>query len=333
MTNAQDLGWAGKLVRDEFQLPQAAVTGIKRVKAGPFSLLVHVETAAGNYVVKRFLSDVPVTGFNTHEDACPQRRMMLSATVQRIAGASLSHVSNKVFAPVVHRQDYSTSTMIMDAVNGAVSLEASLLKGDIPTLFCKEFPTALAAFHTDTTKHYDAADPLNNTSKRSLKLCRQYEQTADWIGGSAAMRIREELSTYRTARRCLVHGDLSSRNILLLGDASVILDFGEAHVGDPVFDIANLLSELVISFLCFRRPAQLQRILSFLDLCGGNSIRFDPQSLVTHTATQILCRVRSPGRERRIFDVPEATATRIIQRCKKSLASTQPALADLMDLH
>jgi 5-methylthioribose kinase len=45
-------------------------------------------------------------------------------------------------------------------------------------------------------------------------------------------------------RECLVHGDLSPKNVLV-GDGRVwIIDFEVAHLGDPAFDVAFLLSHL-----------------------------------------------------------------------------------------
>lgn len=46
--------------------------------------------------------------------------------------------------------------------------------------------------------------------------------------------------------RCLVHGDFSPKNVLV-GDAGLwVIDFEVAHVGDPVFDLAFLITHLVL---------------------------------------------------------------------------------------
>lgn len=53
-------------------------------------------------------------------------------------------------------------------------------------------------------------------------------------------------------RRCLVHGDLSPKNVLV-GEGRVwLLDFEVAHLGDPVFDLAFMLNHLMLK--AFHRP-------------------------------------------------------------------------------
>lgn len=58
----------------------------------------------------------------------------------------------------------------------------------------------------------------------------------------------------RGRRRCLVHGDLSPKNILVgPADATWVIDFEVAHRGDPAFDVAFLLSHLLLKSL--HRPS------------------------------------------------------------------------------
>lgn len=330
MSKADHLSWAAKLVRDEFHLSEGAITSVQRIEGGRFNLLVHVRTQSGDYVVKRFLSGTDTAGLELGHIP-PARRMMLAASVQRIAGASFRHVSDHVLAPAVHRQDYETSSLVMDAVAGAVTLQTQLLQGEFPRLLHTELPTALAAFHTDTAKHYDMTDPLQNSEIKALRLNLQYEAVAERAGGRARMRIEEELASYRATQRCVVHGDLSSRNILVAGDVVAVVDFEHAHIGEPVFDVACLLSDLLTSYLHFKRPFQRHLIVSFLDSYARSGALLDRRSLATHTATQMLHRFWSPNAAFWRSFIPEETASKIVHKCEASLSRRQSTLADLLE--
>ncbi len=73
----------------------------------------------------------------------------------------------------------------------------------------------------------------------------------------AAARRRPEYATalgwyaeqLTSRRRCLSHGDFSPKNVLV-GDSGLwVIDFEVAHLGDPAFDLAFLLSHLLLKSL------------------------------------------------------------------------------------
>jgi len=57
----------------------------------------------------------------------------------------------------------------------------------------------------------------------------------------------------RRPGRCLVHGDFSPKNVLVGVGELWVIDFEVAHLGDPVFDLAFLLSHLILKSV--HRPA------------------------------------------------------------------------------
>ena len=72
---------------------------------------------------------------------------------------------------------------------------------------------------------------------------------------------------HHTGQSCLVHGDFSPKNVLLGGGGMWVIDFEVAHAGNPVFDLAFLLSHLLLKSL--HRPtsadAYRQCAAQFLD--------------------------------------------------------------------
>jgi hypothetical protein len=61
-------------------------------------------------------------------------------------------------------------------------------------------------------------------------------------------------------RTCLVHGDFSPKNVLVGGPDLWVIDFEVAHYGDPAFDIAFLVSHLMLKAVA--RPASQVRLLA-----------------------------------------------------------------------
>ena len=97
------------------------------------------------------------------------------------------------------------------------------------------------------------------------------------------------------ARRALVHGDFSPKNIIVSGQGSdalvFLLDFEVVHLGNPVFDLAFMLNHLTLKAI--HRPELAQQYClaarsfwnAYLDAareCFG-----DPQSLERDTVRQM----------------------------------------------
>ncbi len=68
-----------------------------------------------------------------------------------------------------------------------------------------------------------------------------------------AARISKVADQMLSTRRCLVHGDFSPKNVLVADGGLWVIDWEVAHIGDPVFDVAFLITHLACKTL--HRPA------------------------------------------------------------------------------
>ena len=102
--------------------------------------------------------------------------------------------------------------------------------------------------------------------------------------------------------RCLVHGDFSPKNVLV-GDGGLwVIDFEVAHVGDPVFDLAFLITHLVLksvhrlAMAGAYRACAAQFLESYKEEAGAGFVPAD-ESLALHVGCLVLARVdgKSPA--------------------------------------
>jgi aminoglycoside phosphotransferase (APT) family kinase protein len=78
------------------------------------------------------------------------------------------------------------------------------------------------------------------------------------------MPILEKIATTTAkTRRCLVHGDISPKNILVGPKGPIFLDAECAWYGDPAFDLAFCLNHLLLKSVWV--PAALSRLLGAFD--------------------------------------------------------------------
>ena len=80
--------------------------------------------------------------------------------------------------------------------------------------------------------------------------------------------IESEVARLATARECLVHGDFSPKNMLLSGSRLVVLDCEPTYYGDASFDLAFLLTHLLLKGL-YHAPADPGLAALFASARGG----------------------------------------------------------------
>jgi 5-methylthioribose kinase len=89
----------------------------------------------------------------------------------------------------------------------------------------------------------------------------------------------------------LVHGDFSPKNMFLYPDRILVIDFEVAHVGDPAFDTAFLLTHLVLKSV--RRPELVHEYLAAAMRFWGEYIRLvgfgTPYDVEASTVRELGC--------------------------------------------
>ena len=73
-----------------------------------------------------------------------------------------------------------------------------------------------------------------------------YHRTAAAANPEVAEAVHAEVERLLATRQALVLGDWSPKNLLVYPDNVLALDFEVAHRGDPAFDVAFMLSHLVM---------------------------------------------------------------------------------------
>jgi aminoglycoside phosphotransferase (APT) family kinase protein len=118
-----------------------------------------------------------------------------------------------------------------------------LLRGEVDPTVADRLGRLLAAWHGGTRGMGRELDEWESFEQLRIDpyyraVARRHPALAEPIIGYADAMVER--------RTCLVHGDFSPKNVLVGGSDLWVIDFEVAHYGDPAFDIAFLLSHLVL---------------------------------------------------------------------------------------
>jgi aminoglycoside phosphotransferase (APT) family kinase protein len=185
----------------------------------------------------------------------PVERNRYESEWLRIAGEAAPGAAPRVFAE-------RDGLFAMEFLDFPV-WKSLLREGRADPAFAAQVGTALAAIHAATAGRDDVARRFPTDG--IFYAIRLEPYLVATSARHAALRSHLDALVHRTAntKLCLVHGDVSPKNILVSPHGPIFLDAECAWYGDPAFDLAFCLNHLLLK--CVWVPAAALRFLQCFD--------------------------------------------------------------------
>jgi 5-methylthioribose kinase len=214
----------------------------ERLTGGVSSDIWRVELAHGSVCVKRALAKLRVS-----EDwfAPVERNAYEAAWMQRAAAVAPEAV------PELLGQDPESGVLVMAYLDPArhALWKAELRDGRADSKVARAVGERLVRIHAATADDPDVAAAFaTDRIFYDIRLEPYLVATAAKHPDRAAA-LQALVATTAATRRCLVHGDVSPKNILVGPAGPVFLDAECAWFGDPAFDLAFCLNHLLLKCL------------------------------------------------------------------------------------
>ncbi|MBO9730333.1 MAG: aminoglycoside phosphotransferase family protein [Chitinophaga sp.] len=329
MELTNEVSWWQQFLRERLNIALEEPT-MQAVTGGLFNQVYRINDDQQAWYIKQYL-DKQVSGIFAPPEIPASQRCELAFKVHALCRQI---DGNEAHVPEV-RQDKAGNTLVIAAVPNAKPLIDYLAAGKTPVTALLAVARALARLHSATYHSiaYTEHPLFRNTTFRDYKLALQYYELSRELAPDLAKAVQHLADTYSTQCYCVLHGDINSRNIVLNEETEAIgmIDFEQSHIGHPVYDLAYLLSELLISQWYFGSEVMQLTIKRMLELYFSihTAITYAEvkDTLNAHLAVQILYRFMGPSRNSWTFYVDSPRREQIIEQAKALLRST-----DLMQL-
>jgi aminoglycoside phosphotransferase (APT) family kinase protein len=188
-------------------------------------------------------------------------------------------------APRILAHDESAGVFAMEYIHAPVWKE-DLRQGKTDVAFAAQVGAKLASIHTATAGRDDVARRFaTDHIFHAIRLEPYLVST-----GQAHPDLRDRMAflVERTAKTkaCLVHGDVSPKNILVSARGPVFLDAECAWYGDPAFDLAFCLNHLLLK--CLWVPARRSAFLECFDALARSYLEIAPFAGVEERTASLL---------------------------------------------
>jgi len=241
---------------------------------GVSSEIWRVETARGALCVKRALARLKVA----QVWEAPVERNRYESEWFKVAAEAAPHAVPRVLAS----GDGLFAMEYLPPARYAV-WKVRLREGDADAGFAAKVGATLARIHAATAGREEVARRF--ATDRIFYDIRLEPYLVATGKAHPDLRQTLEVLAERTAqtRRCLVHGDVSPKNILCGPDGPVFLDAECAWYGDPAFDLAFCLNHLLLK--CLWVPSSGQAFLQCFDALATSYLEgFSGEDVEARTA-------------------------------------------------
>jgi aminoglycoside phosphotransferase (APT) family kinase protein len=266
-------------------IPAGDRIAVTELGGGVSNTVLAVTTDHARLVVKQALPRLRVTDV---WEADPAR------TVHEGLALRLLHALTPDAVPECrHLDDRRNVLVVPHAPDGWTDWKARLLRGDADTAIAAGLGRFLSIWHAGTRG--GLPPPLCDRAAFEQLRVDPYYRTAMARRPDLAPLVRDRLDRTLATRQCLVHGDFSPKNVLVGPGGLWVIDHEVAHLGDPAFDVAFMLSHLVLKTV--HRPAASGRYrtcaTAFADAYYGTASAEPPEldHVLAHVGCLLLARV------------------------------------------
>ncbi|WP_219413552.1 phosphotransferase [Pseudonocardia nigra] len=311
-------------------------TRVRELDGGVSNTVLSVESAGHAWVVKQSLPTLRVA----QEWRAKQER-----TLNEARGLAVAARLTPGHVPGVVDVDPERFVLVIErAPDGLTPWKGLLLQGVVHEPVAATLGRLLGTWH-----HATAADPAlvegldDPEAFDQLRVEPYHLATAQALPDvrDAVLAVADAMAARRI---CLVHGDFSPKNILTGPGGTWVLDFEVAHRGDPDFDVAFLVTHLLLKAV--HRPAHrgayAAAAAAFLRAYSDatrplreTGLQAEPEHLVAHVGVLLLARTdgRSPAEyltapER---DIVRRVGRRVLTRRPPSVPRVWDVLAEEAD--
>jgi tRNA A-37 threonylcarbamoyl transferase component Bud32 len=243
-TNGWNAAQAVEWVRTRGVAPAGKLTE-RPLMGGVSSTVIAVDGTTDGVVVKRALEVLRV---DSEWRADPRRSLTEAHALAVLGGLTPNRV------PKLLDVDPSSCTLVMErAPIEAENWRSAILDRPASPSVGAELGTTLAAWHRGTWMPWAGAGDFEAGAVLEQLRLRPFHAAVAAVFPDLADQVLACAADLRRARLCLVHGDLSPKNVLIGKDLLWVIDPEVAHIGDPVFDVAFMAAHLILTAIA--RPA------------------------------------------------------------------------------
>ena len=288
----------------ELNVSESDIINIQEQHGGLVNYIFRIETKKGLFFLKQFLEK-----FKAIEESEIEFDALKNIETRSKDRLSISYEAENQFEKILGRENHivphiyfyngKEGYLIIEGFEKISSLLEKIKTATFPKQSILSLAKSIAKIHQETFIENNENFDLYNNKWLDLKLKYTFYEMVKLLDKKIAKTLQDFADNYKKQRFVLTHGDLCSINIFLNDkeEAKIhLIDFEDAHIGAPSFDLGYLLSEYFVAGENFPKKKKEihQNIREFLDTYFFTFNKQDRNTVeietTMHTANMMLFR-------------------------------------------
>lgn len=270
---------------------------LHNIDGGLFNIVVQVRLEQENKYIKKF-TDKAQSGYYPPLPTTAYQRFIVAKTWHYMS-IEASKLHNTVTIPAITSCYDDFFIIVMDEFKGMPLYDVLLNNKNIDIKLLEKVVVWLASLHNSKIIDEDILYSASNDFKK-FKIQLQYNNMLKYLPSDLITKAEHFISDYLNKNDDPLHGDINSRNILIMQDEVSIIDFEQGQFGDGIYDLAYIVSEYIIHGICLNLDTE--EIISkiwYLYCNTRNSVNLNNKyaAFRTHLGFQTLYRLKGPSKE------------------------------------
>ncbi|WP_288902910.1 aminoglycoside phosphotransferase family protein [uncultured Sneathiella sp.] len=236
-----------KLITDESNIRAEKLTG------GISSDIWRIDTESRTFVLKQALPELRVS---QHWEAPLSRNVNEVNWIREVAGITPNAVPKILYC------EPDAKMFIMEFLD-CPTWKDQLMRGDVDIYLAAKVGETLGKIHQATANSAMIASKFMVPETFDALRVEPYLRATAKAQPSVSEQLLQLASDTISAKRVLVHGDVSPKNILVEATGPIFLDAECAWYGEPAFDLAFCLNHMLLK--CVHMPKKKDALLASFD--------------------------------------------------------------------
>ncbi|MET0860843.1 MAG: aminoglycoside phosphotransferase family protein [Microbacterium sp.] len=231
------IGWA----RDRGVVPADAPVAARALSGGISNIVLALSWPGGDAVIKQSLPELRVA---QHWQFDRARVITERRAIDYLGTVIPGHVPR-----ILAFDDDSFAFAMTMAPHGGEVWKSRLLAGQFDPAIAGAAGRTLAQIQVASRRDRRALTAFEDRMPLVQGRIEPYHHAAAERNPEIAHLVRAHAERLERAREVLVLGDYAPKNLIASADGVFVIDLEVAHLGDPAFDVAFLLTHLVLKQL------------------------------------------------------------------------------------
>jgi len=216
------------------------LSSVYEIKAGTFNRVFSAKAGVTNLIIKCFCEEFKSNKFKAIKSK-KEERFWAEVNGARI----FRNIIGDRYVPFYYYHDPKTGLILIEKITNTSMLKDRLVKGKFNPDFVTSVCSLIGKIHQKSFG-YRPNKILINQSAWDAEFQYHYFDLMPLVPNKTAEFLKKQVKFHKNHKNVFLHGDLTSRSVLVAKNSLYLIDFELSRLGYPSYDLGHFWAEYLL---------------------------------------------------------------------------------------